>query len=115
MRVAMQGKQGQKVVSLSSPPPLSPLTPPGKNTTVHLVQQISVTLCNKYLFNYGWNQFEIQTCTSPSAFSCIATWVNSTVNKVDEDNQKMIGKQNNQQVEKKSLLFVEVNRDLEQP
>ena len=73
MRVAMQGKQGQKVVSLSSPPPLSPLTPPGKNTTVHLVQQISVTLCNKYLFNYGWNQFEIQTCTSPSAFSCIAT------------------------------------------
>ena len=37
------------------------------------------------------------------------------MNKVDEDNQKMIGKQNNQQVEKKSLLFVEVNRDLEQP
>ena len=40
MRVAEQAKQGQKVVLLSSPRPPSPLTPPGKNTTAHLVQQI---------------------------------------------------------------------------
>ena len=74
MRVAMQGKQGQKVVSLSSPPPLSPLTPPGKNTTAHLVQQIFVTLCNCEIILF---LYEITFVTNLLQRMSILLWMKS--------------------------------------